>query len=98
MDENKENLGILLSDIICCHVSLYLSSVIPSSIIWSALQTLSFLFNITVQVSLSADSNDESYEDVSYDVEILFTSLSVQETLDYIIQKIYILKEIKPFC
>ena len=38
------------------------------------------------------------YEDVSYDVEGLFTSIPVKETIDYIIQKIYVKKEIKPFC
>ena len=40
----------------------------------------------------------EDYEDVSYDVESLFTSIPVRETIDYIIQKIYVKKEIKPFC
>ena len=43
-------------------------------------------------------SNDESYEDVSCDVESLFTSIPVQETIDYILQRIYVRKEIKPFC
>ena len=38
------------------------------------------------------------YEDVSYDVEGLFTSIPVKETIDYIIQNIYVKKEIKPFC
>ena len=42
------------------------------------------------------ETND--YEDVSYDVENLFTSIPVKETIDYIIQKIYVRKEIKPFC
>ena len=43
-------------------------------------------------------SNDESYEDVSYDVKSLFTSIPAQETIDYILQRIYVRKEIKPFC
>ena len=43
-------------------------------------------------------SNDESYEDVSYDVESLFASIIVQETIDYILQRIYVRTEIKPFC
>ena len=38
------------------------------------------------------------YEHVSYDVESLFTSIPVKETIDYVIQKNYIKKEIKPFC
>ena len=37
-------------------------------------------------------------EDVSYDVESLFTSIPVKETINYIIQKIYVRKEINPFC
>ena len=47
---------------------------------------------------LKNSSNDESYEDVSYDVESLFTSIPVQETIDYILQRIYVRKEINPFC
>ena len=42
--------------------------------------------------------NVDDYEDASYDVESLLTSIPVKETIDYIIQKIYIKKEIKPFC
>ena len=43
-------------------------------------------------------SNEESYEDVCYNVESLFTNiLSCQETIDYIQQRIYVGAEIKPF-
>ena len=45
----------------------------------------------------NAEESDD-YEDVSYDVESLFTSIPVKETIDYIIQKIYVRKEIKLFC
>ena len=59
-------------------------------------------FSITDTLSfpelLKNSSNDESYEDVSYDVESLFTSIPVQETIDYILQKTYVRKEIKPLC
>ena len=59
-------------------------------------------FSITDTLNLSDllknSSNDESYKDVSYDVESLFTSTPVQETTEYILQRIYIRKEIKPFC
>ena len=48
--------------------------------------------------SFKNNSNYESYEDVSYDFESLFTSIPVQETLGYILQRIYVCKEIKPFC
>ena len=45
----------------------------------------------------NAEESD-NYEDVSYDIKNLFTSIPVKETIDYIIQKIYVRKEIKPFC
>ena len=43
-------------------------------------------------------SNDQYYENVSYEVDSLFTSIPIQETIDYILQKIYVRKGIKPFC
>ena len=43
-------------------------------------------------------SNDESDEDVSSEVESLFTSIPVQEMVDYILQRIYVGKEKKAFC
>ena len=59
-------------------------------------------FSITDKLSfpelLKNSSNDVSYEDVSYDVESLFTSISFQETKDFVLQRIYFCKEIKPFC
>ena len=42
-------------------------------------------------------NDDESHEDVSY-VESLFSSIPVQETIDYILQRIHVRNEIKPFC
>ena len=42
--------------------------------------------------------NSEDYEDVSYDVESLFTNIPVKETIGYILHKIYVDKSIKPFC
>ena len=45
----------------------------------------------------NAEESDH-YEDVSYNVESLFTSIPVKETIDYIIQKNYVKKEIKPLC
>ena len=50
------------------------------------------------QELLKNTSNGESYEDVSSDVGSLFTSIPVQETVDYILQRIYVGKEIKAFC
>ena len=47
---------------------------------------------------LKSASSDDNYEDVSYDVGSLFTSIPVQETIDYILYKIYVKKELKPFC
>ena len=45
----------------------------------------------------NAEESDD-YEDVSYDIETLFTRIPVKETIDYIIKKFYVKKEIKPFC
>ena len=42
--------------------------------------------------------NREDYEDVSYDVESLYTNIPVKETIDYILHKIYVDKSIKLFC
>ena len=47
---------------------------------------------------LKNTEESDDYEDVSYDVENLFTSIPVKETIDYIIEKKYVRKEIKPFC
>ena len=41
-------------------------------------------------------SQDEEY--VSYDVESLFTNVPLHETIDYIIEEIYINKKLKPLC
>ena len=45
----------------------------------------------------SADTN-ANYEDVSYDVESLFTSIPVAETIEYILKRINTNKELKPLC
>ena len=47
---------------------------------------------------LKSAPNGDNYEGVSYDLESLFTSILVQETIDYILYKIYAKKELKPFC
>ena len=40
----------------------------------------------------------DDYEDVPHDVESLFTSIPIKETIDYIIKTFHVKKEIKPFC
>ena len=61
-------------------------------------------FQICISVPLSFPDllksalSDDDYEDVLYDVESLFTSIPVQETIDYILYKIYVKKELNPFC
>ena len=42
--------------------------------------------------------NSDNYEDVSHDVESLFTSIPIEETIGYIIHKIYTKKVIEPMC
>ena len=41
-------------------------------------------------------SNSNEYEDLSYDVECLFTSIPVEETINYVVDRIYVRKEIQP--
>ena len=43
-------------------------------------------------------SNSNEHEHVSYDVESLFTIIRVQETINYLVDRIYVRKEIEPFC
>ena len=45
----------------------------------------------------NADTN-ANYEDLSNDVELLFTSITVAEIIKYIPKRIYINKELKPLC
>ena len=40
----------------------------------------------------------DNEEDVSYDVESLFTNISIEETVNYIIEQIYIHKKLAPIC
>ena len=47
---------------------------------------------------LRIEEESDNPEDVSFDVESLFTNIPVKATIDYIIWKLYIKKEIKPFC
>ena len=54
--------------------------------------TLKFL-----ELLKSAEPN-ANYEDVSYEVESLFTSIPVAETIEYILKRIYTNKELKPLC
>ena len=37
-------------------------------------------------------------EDVSYDAESLFTNIPIQETINYIIDQIYVHKKLTPIC
>ena len=57
-------------------------------------------FTIIDTLSLPSSSksavNYDEYEDVFYDVESLFTSVSVKETVEYILHKRYVEKLIKP--
>ena len=37
-------------------------------------------------------------EDLSYDVESLFTNIPIKDTIKYIIEQIYTHKKLKPIC
>ena len=47
---------------------------------------------------LKCADTSASYEDVSCDVGSLFTSMTVAETIEYILKRIYTNKELKPLC
>lgn len=66
----------------------------------SSLSKNKFLIAVTLSFPelLKRSSNDECYEDVSHVVETLFTSILIQETIHYMLHKIYVCKKIKPFC
>ena len=40
----------------------------------------------------------EDEEDISYDVESLFTNVPIDETIEYILDQIYVNKKLKPIC
>ena len=46
----------------------------------------------------SIPSLQKDKEDVSYDVESLFTNIPLQETINYIIEQIYVHKKLTPIC
>ena len=54
-------------------------------------------------MSFSADIKNipplqEDEEDVSYDMESLFSNIPINETIDYILDQIYNEKKLKPVC
>ena len=52
-----------------------------------------YLFLISLENLL--DSNEEY---VSYDVNLLLNSISLGETIDFVLDEIYIRKKLEPFC
>ena len=40
----------------------------------------------------------EDEEDVSYDIESLFTNIPINDTIDYILDQIYVQHKLKPIC
>ena len=43
-------------------------------------------------------SLDQDEDDVSYDVDSLFTNFPIQETIDYIVKEICFKNKLKPIC
>ena len=41
---------------------------------------------------------EQDEEDISYDVESLFTNVPIDETIEYILDEIYVRKKLKPIC
>ena len=46
----------------------------------------------------SIPSLQDDEEDVSYDVESLFTNILIEESINYIIEQIYVHKRLTPIC
>ena len=46
----------------------------------------------------SIPSLQDDEDDVSYDVDSLFTNIPVEETIKYIIKQIYVHKKLTPIC
>ena len=47
---------------------------------------------------LSENELQEDEEDISYDVESLFTNVPLEDTIEYILDEIYVHKTLKPIC
>ena len=72
-------------------------------VIWQYLKPLTeneFVINSTQDFSsvLNNISISEDEEDVSYDVESLFTNILMKDTIDFICDEIYVHKKSKPIC
>jgi hypothetical protein len=53
---------------------------------------------LTFPSILAENEIQEDEEDISYDVESLFTNVPVEETIEYILDEIYVNKKLKPLC
>ena len=53
---------------------------------------------LTFPSILSENEIQEDEEDISYDVESLFTNVPIEETIEHILDEIYINKKLKPLC
>ena len=53
------------------------------------------LDTLTFPDSLKSVDTDANYEDISYDVKSLFTIVSVAETIEYVLKRIYTNNEFK---
>ena len=47
---------------------------------------------------LEENKLEQDEEDISYDVESLFKNVPVDETIEYILDEIYVRKKVKPIC
>ena len=52
--------------------------------------------NFSAMLNNAPISEDE--EDVTYDVESLFTNIPVKDTIDFICEEIYVHKKLEPIC
>ena len=71
-------------------ISKYLKTLTKNEFIINNTQDFPAMLN---NVPISEDG-----EDVSYDVESLFTNISIKDTLDFICEERYVHKKLEPIC
>ena len=71
-------------------ISKYLKTLTKNEFIINNTQDFPAMLN---NVPISEDG-----EDVSYDVESLFTNISIKDTLDFICEELYVHKKLEPIC
>ena len=89
----------ILTDVLCNF------DVIPFNLIFPTKPCRRYLYQVSIydtpkfpSMLSSIPPLQDDEEDVSYDLESLFTNILLQETINYIIEQIYVHKKLMPIC